>query len=191
MQTINKIINAEEEPDFSGVNATTLYTDSSYLKVKVQAPVIERFVSAKPPKTLFNEGVTAFFYDKQQQVESQLSADWAMLNEQTEIWEARGHVEIQKNNGDRLLTEVLFWDQHEGLIYNSDFTQVYSEGTSYRCKNGIRAAQNFSWWSCTSSLGEIEFVDHPQPVQDTLWHPADTLGLFIDTLDLPVDSLVR
>ena len=161
MATINRIVNPEEEPDFSGSRVTILYSDSAYLKIKVEAPLIERYAETDPPQTVFREGVRAVFYNRDRQEESALSADWARLDEKTEIWEARGHVVVNQTGGDSLLTEVIFWNQQEGIIYNETYTQIFSEGTYYQCNDGIRAAQNFSWWSCTSSAGEIEFEDVP------------------------------
>ncbi|MBP5611697.1 MAG: hypothetical protein J6X20_03065 [Bacteroidales bacterium] len=161
MATINRIVNPEEEPVFSGTGVTILYSDSAYLKIKVEAPVIERFSETDPPETVFKEGVHAVFYNRDREEESALSADWARLDEKTEIWEARGHVVVSQVGGDSLLTEVIFWNQQEGIIYNNTYTQIFSEGTYYQCNEGIRAAQNFSWWSCTSSAGEIEFEDVP------------------------------
>ena len=37
MATINRIVNPEEEPVFSGTGVTILYSDSAYLKIKVEA----------------------------------------------------------------------------------------------------------------------------------------------------------
>ena len=168
LATINNLVNPEEKPVFSGEQASMLYSDSAYLKIKVEAPVIERYSESDSSRTLLKEGLRASFYDRSQQVEHMLSADWAMLDERTDTWHARGHVLVEKVSGDRMTTEELFWNQQERIIYNETFTQIFSEGTCYQCKEGIRASQDFSWWSCASSAGEITFEDRPAAPQDTL-----------------------
>lgn len=168
LATINNLVNPAEMPDFSGEKATMLYSDSARVKIKVDAPIIERFSESDPPRTLLEQGIKASFFGNDQQVEHMLSADWAMLDERTETWEARGNVVVEKVSGDKMMTEELFWNQNERIIYNEAYTQIFSEGTYYQCKGGIRAAQDFSWWSCASSAGEIEFEDKPAAPRDTL-----------------------
>jgi len=173
MATINRLLNPADEPDFAGEHATVLYSDSAHLKIKVEAPVIERFSGSDSAQTLFREGLQATFYDREQREENSLKADWARLDEAAELWEARGHVVIKQTAGDSLLTDVLFWDQHEGCIYNESDTRIFSEGTFYQCHEGIEAAQDFSWWRCNSSTGEIELKEAPPALQDSL--PADSM----------------
>lgn len=88
------------------------------------------------PYTEFRKGIHIETYnDSTHQVESSLTANYAILLEKQQLWEAKGNVRGHNAGGNQLETEQLFWNQKSKLVYSnvdSKITQntdvVYGDG---------------------------------------------------------------
>ena len=107
----------------------------------------------------FREGIRVETFDSALRVESDLVADYARLNEKTELWVARGNVVVHNYKGEKggrtLMTERLYWDQKQKKIY-SDTTARVIEGESVHMGRNFEADENFETWSFHNTAGKIE-----------------------------------
>jgi LPS export ABC transporter protein LptC len=131
----------------TGEDVEILYSNQGKVTYKVVGSKLIRHALADP-YTEFPDDVTVYFYDDSSQVDSWLTADYG------KSWERRGHmvvrynVVLQNNEGEKLETEELIWDEKEGKIWSEKFTTIttpkeviYGDGfeadedfTNYRIK---------------------------------------------------------
>lgn len=151
---------------------------------RMETPLLERYELAEEPFTEFRKGIKIETYDTSLRVQSDLVADYARLNEVTELWEARGNVVAHNYTGEKggrtLFTERLYWDQKAKKIY-SDTTARVIDGGSVHVGRNFEADENFETWTFHNTSGRIEVdaatlrdstANGPTATADSL--PADT-----------------
>lgn len=117
---LEKIYELESEnlPDVIIKEPTILRSVSGVVDVKIEAPLVKQFMS-DPTITEFPEGVLLFFYDGNRNIESTLSAKYAISNDDEKTMEARNNVIIiDYEKRDTTYTEQIIWDQNIHKIYS-------------------------------------------------------------------------
>lgn len=74
--------------------------------------------------TICDSGVKITFFDEFGKVESKLRANYAELYEDQGYAEATGDVVVENNEGDRLNTEKLYWDQERDELWTDRFVRI-------------------------------------------------------------------
>lgn len=124
MEILKKIIDPEEEPDITGINVEILYSDSARLQMKMTAPLMKIYESAKEARDEFPKGIHVWFYEKTGELKAELTANWAKHDVKKDLWEVQGNVVITNTEGYKLETEQLFWDPKKGEVYNNKYTKI-------------------------------------------------------------------
>lgn len=126
---------------------------------RMETPLLERYELAAEPFMEFREGIKIETFDSLLQVESDLVADYARLNEVTDLWEARGNVVAHNYTGEKggrtLFTERLYWDQKKKKIYSDTIARVI-DGGSVHVGSNFEADESFETWSFHNTTGKIE-----------------------------------
>lgn len=132
-------------PDIVGSNIDVMYSDSGKVKVQMQAKELKQYHNAEKPYSEFPEGLIVYFYDDSLNIESELSADYAIYHNEEKLWHARGNV-VAKNldNGYRLDSEEMYWDEEKEEIYSNTFTRVINENGTFYGKDGFRSNQTLT-----------------------------------------------
>ncbi|MAX80712.1 MAG: LPS export ABC transporter periplasmic protein LptC [Crocinitomicaceae bacterium] len=121
---IDEIAMVEEGfPNETTENATIYYSDSAVVKVKLQAPIIDRYYGEEE-RSEFPEGVDVEFYDKEGNVDSKITSNWAVQYTKDELMEARDDVVVINKKGEKLNTEHLVWDRKGKEIYSDAFVKI-------------------------------------------------------------------
>jgi LPS export ABC transporter protein LptC len=162
-------IKAFEEPENLPVmkvrDLEVLYSDSAQLKVKVVAPRLLRFNTFEKPFTEFPDGIKVYFYDEGQKPESNLVADYALFNEKSDIWEARGNVIIVNQQGDVITTPEVYWDRRKALLYSEKEVRIKKKEETLH-GIGFDADQNFNRYTIRKFSGVIQVdTETPQPAK--------------------------
>ncbi len=144
-------------PVDKGVNIELIYSDSAQIKIKLTAPISERFLGEKPYLE-FKKGVEVIFYDSLMNQESKMSAEYAIQKETENIVEGRKNVEIINKKGEKLNTEQLFWNKETHLIYTDKFVKI-TTADEIIMGNGLEADQNFTKYKIKSVSGTITIKD--------------------------------
>mgnify|MGYP002275353359 CR=1 FL=1 len=114
---------------------TVILSRNGNLTYRFTTPLLERYEYALEPYTEFRKGIHIETYnDSTHQVESSLTANYAILLEKQQLWEAKGNVRGHNAGGNQLETEQLFWNQKSKLVYSSR-TSV-SRSSSYATRKG-------------------------------------------------------
>jgi LPS export ABC transporter protein LptC len=120
-KVMNERINLPLE---TGKNIYVTYTDSGYTKAKLFAPLLERYANDERQETVMQKGITAYFYAKNNVVESFLKAKYAIRYDREKKMIARNDVVLVSRKGDTLNTEELIWDETKQRIYSDKFVRI-------------------------------------------------------------------
>ena len=111
-------------PAMSGRNVETMYSDSGKVTLVVRTPFIQQFTTKDDPHTLFPEGLTVLFYDKDTKPHASLTAHYARYTEKDEQWELRDSVVAVNTEGDILETELLYWSEPKESVWSDRFVRI-------------------------------------------------------------------
>lgn len=141
-------------PRQSMINAEIEYTDSARLQMKITAPEIHNYEYGTDKYTEFPQGILARFFDRDGDLESQLSSRYAIYYMDKELWEAKDSVVVINKEGEILDTDQLFWDERNELIYSNSFVKV-TRPDEVIMGEGFEADQTFSTWKIKKIQGTI------------------------------------
>ncbi|MFC2129628.1 LPS export ABC transporter periplasmic protein LptC [Bacteroidota bacterium] len=137
--------NSGEYPDVVGEDIEVMYSDSGKVKVQLHSKELNQFNKADKPYSEFPQGLIVYFYDDSLNIESEISADYAIYDNEEKLWHAKGNV-IAKNlkNGYRLDSEEMFWDEEKEEIYSTTFTKIVNENGTFYGQEGFKSNQTFT-----------------------------------------------
>jgi LPS export ABC transporter protein LptC len=141
-----------------------LYSDSAKVKLKLTAPLLERYHGEKP-YTELKKGVKVEFYDDDMNVISQLTAGYAKRLDAESMMEARTNVVIVNQKGEKLNTEKLIWNERTAKIYSDAFVRI-TTADKVIFGNGFEADQDFTNYRIYKIKGTInitrdEYTENP------------------------------
>ena len=135
------------------------YSDSSYKRLEVKAPVVEDFSQIAEPYREFALGIDVTFFDKLGNPESHLKANYAKERINEKLWEARGDVVVVNEKGEQINTEQLFWDVKKEMIYSNVFVKI-ATSDEVIMGDGFEADQNFTTYKIKGNVkGEIQIEE--------------------------------
>ena len=111
-------------PSLTARNFTTTYTDSGKLQLVLSAPLMESYDKEEEPYSEFREGLDVKFYDGHKEPVASVTAKYARYTTSKSLWELRDSVVAINEAGEKLETEILFWDQKKALIYTDRFVKI-------------------------------------------------------------------
>jgi len=114
-------------PAVTAKNFETIFTDSGKLQLIMRAPLMEQYNSGELPYTEFRFGLKTIFYDGKPSPVASTTSKYARYNKPNNLWELKDSVVVINEGGDKLETEVLYWDQGKNLIYTDRFVKITNE----------------------------------------------------------------
>lgn len=143
-------------------NVTSYMSQDGTMKARLTAPYMLRHQTDSPwvefPRTLHVD-----FYNDSTRIESTLDALYARYRQYEEkVYLKDSVVVINKLKGDTLRTDELWWDQEKQEFYTDKFVRVHQpDKTIYG--QGLRAAQDFSWYNFFKVYGVV--LTSPQALE--------------------------
>lgn len=157
IEEVNSITARSNYPVESGKDMEVIYSDSGHIKIKLNAPVMMRFAGENPYMEM-PQGVKVLFYDDSMNVNSHLSANYAISREKEEIMEAKNNVVVVNEKGEQLNTEHLVWDKRQSLIHTKEFVKITTaEEIIYG--NGLESNQSFTKYKIKDIKGTINLKE--------------------------------
>ena len=105
-------------------------TENSIMKMRAEAPLMERYENDTLSYELFPEGIAVFGYSEDGMLETEILADNAKhstFKDGRETWEAFGNVVVRNLiNEETMETDTLYWDQKNERIYTHCYVRMYS-----------------------------------------------------------------
>ena len=139
-------------PLVRGENITTIYSDSGLTKIEMRAPLQEEWANGD---RTFPKGIEIWFYDKNGQRESRLTANTGKFEKMTEIYTGMGNVQVENTKEKkRLKSEELKWNRFEKRVYTNKFVRIETP-EEILLGDGLTAAQDFSTYKILKLRGTI------------------------------------
>jgi LPS export ABC transporter protein LptC len=141
-----------------------LYSDSARVKLKMTAPVLNRYHTEKP-YTELPKGVHVEFYDDSLKVISVLTAGYAIRYDSESLMEAKTNVVVVNQKGEKLNTEHLIWNERSAKIYSDAFVRI-TTADKVIFGNGFEANQDFTNYRIfkikgTININKDEYTQNP------------------------------
>lgn len=139
----------------TGKGITMLYTDSTLLRVKLEAPEMEIYDRDVEEKTtVMPKGVFVVFYNDEGKESTTLKADYGIRYEASKRMEVKYNVEVVNENGEKLNTEHLIWDEQTKKIRTDAFVKITTAREIIMGK-GLEANQDFTQYQITEITGTL------------------------------------
>lgn len=107
-----------------------IQTDCGVLKLRSEAPRMERYRNDTLEYDLFPKGFCAYGYTEEGQLETEIKADKARhlkSKKSGERWLAYGNVTVKNLiNRETMETDTLYWDREQEKIYTDCYVRLYS-----------------------------------------------------------------
>ncbi len=162
---VNEITKQDNLPVEKMNDVVLEYTDSARLKVKLLAPIIAKYIPEEDPYIEFEEGIEVFFYDKEEALDAELSAEYAIQYPERHMTEAKQNVVAINSKGERLNTEHLIWDDQKEIIYSEEFVTITTDNQVIMGE-GFEADQNFSNYKIKNVTGTITLDEEDEVKED-------------------------
>lgn len=157
IDTIKLFTSPENLPDLSMENVETIYSDSAKVKGRLTAPVLNRFDRDNKRYSEFPKGLRIYFYNDSTHVNAEVSANYGIYHDDTELFEARNNVIVINTKQEKLNTEQLFWDRKKGIIYTQKYCRITtSNGLVQVGEHGMEAKENFENWRLFGASGTVD-----------------------------------
>ena len=140
-------------------DVSSLISDSGITRYRMNAKEWLVFGNAKEPYCYFPQGVYVEKFDSLFNVEASVKADTAYYWDKKGLYKLIGHVGILSQEGKKLNTSILYFDQKEDQIYTDEYFEL-EEGDKIITGIGFKSNQNMTKYKIFNSQGTF-------PVSDT------------------------
>ena len=151
------------------INLTMITTENGAKAYRFQTPLMEGYKLAKDPYMEFREGIDITTYKGEgdtTQIESHLTANYAIFYEQRKLWEVKGNVVAKNGEGQTLYTQQLFWDQKSKRIYSNVDCKVLM-GDDYWFGEGFESDEEMNDWHFRRYRGRMWVDADPNRAEDS------------------------
>lgn len=123
-ETIDLAANPETFPTLKTVDVDSYVSDSTYTRYHITAREWLIFDEAAEPRWVFPTGLYAVRFDNAMNENGSFTADSATYLSAKRLWRFDRNVRMLNVNGDKFLTQQLFWDQTQNKIYSDSFIHI-------------------------------------------------------------------
>lgn len=116
--------NVDEMPTMLTRDVSTLISDSGYTRYHITAPLWLMFENSNDPYWFFPDGLDMEKYDDFMKVDATITCDSATYFSNRKIWRLDGNVRMKNTQGDKFLTQQIFWDQNRHSVYSDSFIHI-------------------------------------------------------------------
>jgi len=151
---IKKLSTSNRQNGMTANNFELLYSDSGTVIFKLTTPRLIRYDEAQEPFTEFPDGVIVEKYDKNMEITSKISSDYAQYFDKKKQWIAKNNVVVINQNNDSLKTEELIWEEKDKKIHSDKFVTIIR---AEQIINGIgfESDQSLADWQIKEVTGDI------------------------------------
>ena len=158
METIRELTTLDTIPAEIAKDVRIIFSDSAKIQMVLTSPLIYQ-IGGDKPYIEFPEGLHIKTYDQNNNLVSELTADYGKRYEMEKRMEVeRNVIVINYNTNKKLLTERLIWDEYTRKIYNNVFVTIIEEDKTFH-GDSIRADQNFDMIELFNFRGTINVKD--------------------------------
>lgn len=123
-ETISISADPETFPTMRTIDVSTTISDSGYTRYHITSPLWLMFEEAKEPHWNFPDGLYVVKFDNDMKENGTFTADTATYWSVRKLWRFDRNVRMKNIDGDRFLTQQLFWDQNQRKLYSDSFIHI-------------------------------------------------------------------
>ena len=155
---VQRINTVAFSPSGETENINLKYTDSGKVKAILISPLMLDFSNLEYGFNEFPKGVNVTLFDDSNK-KSYIVADYAITYAKTDIIDLQGNVKITTDNGEKLETEQLFYDQKNEWFYTEKkFKFTNNEGNLFEGP-GVDFSKDFKVLNAQQNRGLINNID--------------------------------
>ena len=102
----------------------------------------------------FKNGLKVQFFDLNGKKQSEMQSNYAIIDEENNIMQAKERVVLRNIKGNKLESEVLNWDQEKSQFYTDDYVKIISQNEVIYGK-GLVSNEDFSKYTIKQINGTI------------------------------------
>jgi len=141
-----------------GTDIEILYSDSSFVRVRLKAPTLRRHIRRADQRDEFPDGIHIDFLDRDGNVESTLDADKGERFPRTKKMIVYQNVVLRNNLGEVLETSELIWDESDQTASTTRFVKI-TKPDEVIYANGFETNSNFTEYQLYSVRGRVKIND--------------------------------
>lgn len=111
-------------PTMTTDSVNSFVSDSGITRYHIVTPLWLMFDKADEPSWKFPQSLHLERYDDEMNVTATVDCDSATYFTRLKLWRLDGNVRMRNLDGDRFLTEQLFWDQTYHSVYSNEFVHI-------------------------------------------------------------------
>ena len=114
---------------------------------------MDRYVGDEPFLEI-TKGLKVQFFNPSGSKESELTAQYAKIDEEKNLMEAKNTVKVTNVNGDLLETEHLVWNEKTEMVYTEEFVKITTKDEVIYGE-GLESNQDFTKYTIKKISGTI------------------------------------
>lgn len=136
------------------------YTDSGKILTTLVSPRMLDYSNIDNPFTEFPNGVLVSMYDKNGTITTTIKSDYAISYKKTDIIDLQGNVVITSNDGKKMETSQLYFDQKNEWFFTEKFFKFTDGNGGYLQGPGVDFSKDFKIFNMQNSTGEVNSVNN-------------------------------
>lgn len=153
LSEIERMKEKEKVPLLVGKQVIIEYTDSAILQAKIYTNTLKEFTSPDN-YTELPDGVYIEFYNAMGEVTTRMTSKYARLDKATDIMTAKDSVIVINENGEKLNTDKLHWNNITKMLTTDAFVQI-SKKEEILFGEGLEANESFTKYKILRPQGSI------------------------------------
>jgi LPS export ABC transporter protein LptC len=159
IEQVERVTNFTQLPTQTIFNSSIQFTDSAIVTFKVTAGKIDRYSDKEAPHDEFSDGVEVLSFDGNGNIESTILALRAVNYPEESRMEAIDSVTLENNEGKKLETELLIWNQKENRIHTDKHVKI-TTANEILFGEGLDAKDDFSSYEIRNITGRIKVKEN-------------------------------
>lgn len=154
LKVLDYEVNEEQLSYEEAWDINMIYSDSAIVRVNILGPRMLRILDRADPRQEFPDGIKVVFYNENRKPQSTLTAKYAVRFDKKNEILIRDSVVWQSQNGERLETEELIWEEQKERVYSHRFVKI-TKPDEIIYGYGFEANQDFTEWTINAVEGEF------------------------------------
>lgn len=136
-----------------------IYSDSAILRAKIYAPIMKRYADSENPYMEMPNGVKANFFDPRGDIQSTLTANYAINFEEKDSLVIRDSVRVVNKLDEEIKTDEMIWIKEERRIYSDKNVRIRIRDEKILIGKGFESNETFTKYRIKNLTGTINLKD--------------------------------
>ncbi len=147
-------IEEENPPNIISTDVEIIRSDSGRVQMVLTTPLRKDYSNVMDRYSVMPEGITAYFFNQYQDTTTVLTANYAILYFNDDVFVIKDSVKVVNNGGDVLRTQTLTWNNRLKSLYTTDYVEIERNGRILY-GDGLRANEDFTNYEILTPKGSI------------------------------------